>query len=125
MWLCGACTACTERAERATTDRTPEQDERTSNMLPMSVTLDVSKLSGWLNARAYCAERVASRAHGTGRAARAGRREAARERGVQGRGCNCRSVQGGERDSVQIRAGEQANAGRTAKIGGREQDERT
>ena len=28
--------------------------ERTSNMLYMSVTLDVSKLSGWLNADAYC-----------------------------------------------------------------------
>ena len=34
---------------------------RTSNMLPMSVTLEVSKLSGWLNADAYCrAEREAS-----------------------------------------------------------------
>jgi len=28
--------------------------ERTSNMLPMFVTLDVSKLSGWLNAAAPC-----------------------------------------------------------------------
>ena len=28
--------------------------ERTVNMSPMSVTLDVSKLSGWLNARASC-----------------------------------------------------------------------
>ena len=28
--------------------------ERTENMYPMSVTLDVSKLSGWLNADAYC-----------------------------------------------------------------------
>ena len=28
--------------------------ERTSNMRPMDVTLDVSKLSGWLNAVAHC-----------------------------------------------------------------------
>ena len=28
--------------------------ERTSNMAPMLVTLDVSKLSGWLNADALC-----------------------------------------------------------------------
>ena len=28
--------------------------ERTQNMYAMSVTLDVSKLSGWLNARTYC-----------------------------------------------------------------------
>ena len=28
--------------------------ERTANMYPMSVTLDVSKLSGWLNADASC-----------------------------------------------------------------------
>jgi len=28
--------------------------ERTSNILLMSVTLDVSKLSGWLKARAFC-----------------------------------------------------------------------
>ena len=28
--------------------------ERTENMYPMFVTLDVSRLSGWLNADAYC-----------------------------------------------------------------------
>ena len=28
--------------------------ERTVNMNPMAVTLEVSKLSGWLNARAVC-----------------------------------------------------------------------
>ena len=28
--------------------------ERTANMYPMSVTLDVSKLSGWLNTDALC-----------------------------------------------------------------------
>ena len=31
--------------------------ERTRNMLSMSVTLDVSKLSGWLNAVAHCREK--------------------------------------------------------------------
>ena len=30
--------------------------ERTINMPLMSVTLDVSRLGGWLNAFAYCAE---------------------------------------------------------------------
>ena len=28
--------------------------ERTENMCPMFVTLDVSRLSGWSNASAYC-----------------------------------------------------------------------
>ena len=41
--------------------------ERTANMLFMSVTLDVSKLSGWLNAVAYC--RVERRACDAGRSA--------------------------------------------------------
>ena len=31
-------------------------EERTWNMAPMSVTLEVSKLSGWLNAGACCRE---------------------------------------------------------------------
>ena len=39
--------------------------ERTENMWLMSVTLDVSKLSGWLNAYAYC--RVERRACDAGR----------------------------------------------------------
>ena len=30
--------------------------KRTANMFPMLVTLDVSKLSDWLNACAYCRE---------------------------------------------------------------------
>jgi len=48
--------------------------ERTSNMKPMSVTLDVSKLSGWLNADAFC--RVERRACDAGRGTlRPGRRE--------------------------------------------------
>ena len=43
--------------------------ERTPNMYFMSVTLDVSRLSGWLNATALC--RVERRAYDAGR--RAGR----------------------------------------------------
>ena len=39
--------------------------ERTKNMPLMSVTLDVSKLSGWLNADASC--RVERRAYDAGR----------------------------------------------------------
>ena len=45
--------------------------ERTLNMRYMSVTLDVSKLSGWLNAVAYC--RVERRAYDAGRGAGRGR----------------------------------------------------
>ena len=41
--------------------------ERTPNMSIMVVTLDVSKLSGWLNDRAYC--RVERRACGVGNGA--------------------------------------------------------
>ena len=41
--------------------------ERTKNMLTMLVTLDVSKLSGWLNADAYC--RVERRACNAGSSA--------------------------------------------------------
>eukprot|EP00964_Phaeocystis_antarctica_P031102 scaffold17599_cov43-Phaeocystis_antarctica.AAC.1 len=45
--------------------------ERTQNMRYMVVTLDVSKLSGWLNADAFC--RVESRAYDAGRGAGRGR----------------------------------------------------
>ena len=31
--------------------------ERTENIQPIAVTLDVSRLSGWLNADAYCREK--------------------------------------------------------------------
>ena len=46
--------------------------ERTLNMYVISVTLEVSKLSGWLNALDFC--RVESRACDVGRAVRVGRR---------------------------------------------------
>ena len=46
--------------------------EHTPNMPPMSVTLDVSKLSGWLNTDAYC--RVARSAYDAG-GMQAGRRK--------------------------------------------------
>ena len=46
-------------------------EERTVNMLPMFVTLDVSRLSGWLNANATC--RANRRAYAC--EARAGRRQ--------------------------------------------------
>eukprot|EP00964_Phaeocystis_antarctica_P079950 scaffold49868_cov57-Phaeocystis_antarctica.AAC.3 len=44
--------------------------ERTSNMLPMFVTLDVSKLSGWLNAAAPCRVKEKLRKKGDMRAGR-------------------------------------------------------
>ena len=48
-------------------------EERTQNMAYMVVTLDVSKLSGWLNTDAPCRESKGGR-YGAGRGA-AGRRE--------------------------------------------------
>ena len=53
-------------------------EERTQNMLTMIVTLEVSKLSGWLNADAPCRESKG----GAGRGMRVGRREAAGDRGA-------------------------------------------
>ena len=47
--------------------------ERTRNMSPMFVTLDVSKLSGWLNAFAFC--RVEGRVYAMWEKVRSGRRE--------------------------------------------------
>ena len=47
--------ACTGRA-RLKAVGVRARAERTLNMLFMVVTLDVSKLSGWLNALAYCRE---------------------------------------------------------------------
>eukprot|EP00964_Phaeocystis_antarctica_P094002 scaffold60773_cov44-Phaeocystis_antarctica.AAC.5 len=44
-------------------------EERTPNMAPMFVTLEVSKLSGWLNTDASCMPRVERRAYGAGRGA--------------------------------------------------------
>ena len=48
-------------AQAAGKPRTVEAEDRaraehTPNIPPMAVTRDVSKLSGWLNARAYCRE---------------------------------------------------------------------
>ena len=52
-----------DRGARSVQERAPLQiggrargEERTSNMPRMFVTLEVSKLNGWLNADAYCRE---------------------------------------------------------------------
>ena len=50
--------------------------ERTENMARMVVTLDVSKLSGWLNADASC--RVERRAYDAGRGSGRGRESVGR-----------------------------------------------
>eukprot|EP00964_Phaeocystis_antarctica_P045223 scaffold26021_cov41-Phaeocystis_antarctica.AAC.2 len=66
-------------------------EERTENMRYMAVTLEVSKLSGWLNADADCRESKGG--HTVRGDVRPGRREAAGDRGarsVQGRGLDCR-----------------------------------
>ena len=75
-------------------------EQRTLNMRDMSVTRDVSQLRGWLKARASC--RGSQAGHTVRGGLRAGRREAAGERGirsVQGRGardCRYRGAGGGE-----------------------------
>ena len=58
--------ACTGRA-RLKVVGARARAERTANMANMVVTLDVLKLSGWLNANAPC--RVERRACGVGRGA--------------------------------------------------------
>ena len=73
----------------------------TLNMWFMTVTLDVSKLSGWLNAFAVC--RVERRAYDVGRGAG---REAGRLVGRGGRAC---SVQG----KARLESGRRAQAERT------------
>ena len=50
----GAAAGASVARTRRTGDR--RAGERTENMANMSVTLEVSKLSGWLNALAYCRE---------------------------------------------------------------------
>ena len=56
--------------------------ERTQNMPLMSVTLDVSKLSGWLNADALC--RVERRAYDAGRGVGQGREGVGRRQRTSG-----------------------------------------
>ena len=56
--------------------------ERTENMLPMFVTLDVSKLSGWLNAAAFY--RVEKRAYDAERGVGRGRDGVGRRQRVSG-----------------------------------------
>ena len=66
-------------------------EERTRNMRSMIVTLEVSKLSGWLNADANCRE--SKEGHAMRGKLQTGRPEVAADRGarcVQGRGLGCR-----------------------------------
>ena len=72
------------------------REARTPNMLRMSVTLEVSKLSGWLNALACC--RVEGRGTCDAGEARAGRRE-----GV-GRRRRKRHARGGPTQGLEARA---------------------
>ena len=69
-------------------------EERTENIQPMSVTLEVSKLSGWLNADAYCRE--SNGGHTVLGEVRAGRREVASD-------CDAGSVQGRARLQIEGR----------------------
>ena len=56
-------------------------EERTQNMYCMVVTLEVSKLSGWLNAFAFCRESEGGHAV-WGEGQRPGRQEAVGDRGA-------------------------------------------
>ena len=76
------------------------REERTANMEPMFVTLEVSKLSGWLNADARCRE--SKEGHGVGRG-----RQAVGAVGDRG----ASSVQ--ERDRLQIGGRARGGAERT------------
>ena len=73
-------------------------EERTPNMPPMSVTLEVSRLSGWLNADARCRESEEGHAmrgavHGSG----GSRATAAQAVCRGGRDCRLGAGQGEER----------------------------
>ena len=73
--------ACTGRARlKAWGHRA--RAERTPNMVCMVVTLDVSKLSGWLNADAYC--RVERRAYDAERGVGRGREGVGRRQRTSG-----------------------------------------
>ena len=85
----------TQRAEKGSTADTGHGEERTENMAYMVVTLEVSKLSGWSNALAFCRESKEGHTCGVGYAGRQAR-EAAGDGGAS-------SVQ--ERARVQIRDG--------------------
>ena len=63
-------------------------EQRTPNIRPMFVRLEVSKLSGWLNEDANCRESKKGHAVCVGQGMRVGRRKAAGDRGAS-------SAQGG------------------------------
>ena len=65
-------------------------EERTENIWPMYVTLEVSKLSGWLNADAYCRERKGRHAVRSEVYQTAGGRRRTTARSVQERGPDCK-----------------------------------
>ena len=71
-WGSGGAQAARTRRTRPEAWGRVQAAERTSNMAAMFVTLDVSKLSGWLKAAAFC--RIESRACDEGRGVQAGRR---------------------------------------------------
>ena len=73
-----------------------EGEGRTENIMSIFVTLEVSKLSGWLNADASCRESI-RRACSAGRGIRVGGQQAVDDRGASSmhrRGRDCRLVAG-------------------------------
>ena len=80
---CATCTrsVCRREGERLQVGRQSAGRQRTSNMKYMFVTLDVSQLRGWLKAYARCPQ-GRKPGHTVRGGLRAGRHEAAGERGV-------------------------------------------
>ena len=74
-------------------------EERTQNMSPMVVTLEVSKLSGWLNDDAYCRESKGGHAvRGEVYGSAGGRRQATAVQAACRRGLDCRLGAGHEEE---------------------------
>eukprot|EP00964_Phaeocystis_antarctica_P031199 scaffold17666_cov66-Phaeocystis_antarctica.AAC.4 len=91
-------------------------EERTPNMLCMAVTLEVSKLSGWLNANACCRESKGGhtvRGEGAGREAGGGGRPRRTQRAGEGAAANGGRAWGEAHEEHGVR---RCDAGRLFKI---------
>ena len=112
--------ACTGRTQLKAGWGARARAESTLNISRMVVTLDVSKLSGWLNATACCQVEI-NRGHTMRGEVRAWRREVAGDRGagsVHGRAANkegvpCKS-KGGHMLPGEMRAGRRGGVGAKA-----------
>ena len=86
-WGGGGASSVQEKGPLKAVGGRAERSERTQNIWTMSVTLDVSKLSGWSNVTALC--QVKCKAYEAGQGARW-------EAGRSGGGCGASGAQDGE-----------------------------